>query len=70
MSIESFRQWFMSSEWETLMASNSAALHLGWDIENILFQLQDYPEHVAPTEATRELIALFEHFSRTHDASV
>ncbi len=46
VEIGAFNIWFMSSEWEARMANNSSALRLGWDIQNILFEWQGFPETI------------------------
>jgi hypothetical protein len=40
-SIGAFNTWFMNSEWEARMASDSAALRLGWRIQNLLYTWED-----------------------------
>lgn len=42
-----FSDRFMSSRWEAVMAANSSLLHLGWDIQNILYEWMDFPEIVS-----------------------
>ena len=44
--IAELNTWFMSSEWEARMAANSAALHLGWRIQNLLYVWQDFGHQV------------------------
>ena len=46
LEIGEFNTWFVNSQWEARMANNSSALRLGWDIQNILYEWQDYPEVV------------------------
>jgi hypothetical protein len=48
LEIGEFNTWFMNSQWEARMANNSSALRLGWDIQNILFEWQDYPDVIPP----------------------
>jgi hypothetical protein len=42
------------------MASDSAALRLGWDIQNILYQHEDYPEDVPEHIAIDEIERLWQ----------
>ncbi len=44
VSIGEFNTWFMNASWEARMAADSAALRLGWRIQNFLYQWQDSPE--------------------------
>ncbi|MBX3070958.1 MAG: hypothetical protein KF883_10705 [Thermomicrobiales bacterium] len=44
VSIGEFNTWFMNASWEARMAADSAALRLGWRIQNLLYQWQDSPE--------------------------
>lgn len=60
LDIGSFRKWFMNLEWEALMASDSAALRLGWDIQNILYQHEDHPEDVPERTAIDEIRRLWQ----------
>jgi hypothetical protein len=55
LEIGEFNTWFMNSQWEARMANNSSALRLGWDIQNILYEWQDYPD-VIPTWRVAENI--------------
>ena len=44
--IGAFSMWFMNSEWDDLIASDSASERLGWDIYGTLKQLYDFPDRV------------------------
>lgn len=58
-SIGALNTWFMSCEWEARMASDSAALRLGWRIQNLLYTWQDYRDEVTAEwilESVRDLI--------------
>ncbi len=46
LDIGAFDTWFMSSEWEARMVNNSPALRLGWDIQNIRYERQDFPDTI------------------------
>ena len=62
LDIGSFRKWFMNVAWEDLMASDSAALRLGWDIQNILYQHEDYPEDVPEQVVIDEIVRVWQAF--------
>jgi hypothetical protein len=53
--ISAFNTWFMSSEWEARMANNSSALRLGWDIQNILYEWQDFPDTIPAWRVERNI---------------
>jgi hypothetical protein len=55
LDIGAFNTWFMSSEWEARMASNSSALRLGWDIQNILYEWQDFPDTIPAWRVARNI---------------
>jgi hypothetical protein len=63
LEIGAFNTWFMSSEWEARMANNSSALRLGWDIQNILYEWQDYPDAISSwrvSQNIREAASLYD----------
>lgn len=45
--IGDLNSWFMSAEWEARMASDASALRLGWRIQSLLYQREDYPESIS-----------------------
>jgi hypothetical protein len=55
LSIGAFNSWFMSASWEARMAPDSAALRLGWRIQNLLYQWQDDPDAFTPDDFAAEL---------------
>ena len=55
IEIGDFQNWFMSSEWEVRMANNSSALRLGWDIQNILYEWQDFPDTIPAWRVARNI---------------
>ena len=55
LEIGDFITWFMNSEWEARMANNSSALRLGWDIQNILYEWQDFPELTSVSRVTTSI---------------
>ncbi len=65
LDIGSFKNWFTSLEWERLMADDSAALRLGWDIENILYQHDYDPEDVPERVVKEELQDILAPFRRS-----
>ncbi len=60
LSIGEFSTWFTNARWESTMAENSDALHLGWDIQNILFEYQDFPGLIPSQRAIASLRALLD----------
>lgn len=63
LEIGDFNTWFMNSEWEARMANNSSALRLGWDIQNILYEWQDFPGTVpvwSVAKNIREAVNMYE----------
>ncbi len=67
LDIRSFRKWFMNLEWEDLMASDSAALRLGWDIRNILYQHEDHPEDVPEHRAIEDIERILHVYENASD---
>ena len=55
LDIGEFNTWFMSTEWDARMASNVAALRLGWDIQNILYEWQDFPELIPVSRVAQNI---------------
>lgn len=55
LEIGEFNTWFMNSQWEARMASNSSALRLGWDIQNILYEWQDFPDVIPAWRVAKEI---------------
>jgi hypothetical protein len=45
--IGELNSWFMSAEWEARMASDDSALRLGWRIQSLLYQWEDFPESIS-----------------------
>jgi hypothetical protein len=62
LEIGAFSDWFMSSEWEARMANNSSALRLGWDIQNILYEWQDFPETIPTWRVVRNIRDAMSHY--------
>jgi hypothetical protein len=46
LPLSAFIRWFNNSEWEARMAADSSALRVCWDIQNILYQIEDHPDHI------------------------
>lgn len=55
LSIGDFNQWFMRSRWEAAMAANSSLLHLGWDIQNILYEWAAFPDLISPASVAGQI---------------
>ncbi len=67
LDIGSFKMWFMSVEWERLMAADSDTLRLGWDIQNILYQHEDHPDNVSERVAVDEITGLWREYAAAAD---
>lgn len=48
------------------MASDSAALRLGWDIQNILYQHDDHPEDVPEHVVIDEIERLWQEYEKAY----
>lgn len=66
LEIGDFNTWFMNSEWEARMANNASALRLGWDIQNILYEWQDFPELISSSLVATSIRELLPRGERTH----
>jgi hypothetical protein len=45
--IGALNSWFTSAEWEARMTSDASALRLGWRIQSLLYQWEDFPESIS-----------------------
>lgn len=45
--IGALNSWFTSAEWEARMASDASALRLGWRIQSLLYQWEDFPDSIS-----------------------
>jgi hypothetical protein len=73
LSIGEFSTWFTNARWESAMAANSDALHLGWDIQNILFEYQDFPDLIPSQQVIAALKAQldsYESLPAAHSRSI
>jgi hypothetical protein len=55
LSIADFSQRFTRSRWEAAMAANSSLLHLGWDIQNILYEWAAFPDLISPASVAGQI---------------
>lgn len=55
ISIGDFSQRFMSSPWEAVIAANSSLLHLGWDIQNILYEWMAFPDLISSDQVAQQI---------------
>jgi hypothetical protein len=67
LPIGAFNTWFMNSSWEARMAADSAALRLGWRIQNLLFQWQDAPDEFTPQDLAEEILLAWKEFEPGSD---
>lgn len=69
LEIGGFNTWFMNSEWEARMANNASALRLGWGIQNILYEWQDFPELISASLVAASIRELLLQEERTHSVT-
>ena len=62
IDIGEFSNWFMNARWEARMAADSAAVRLGWSIQNIFYQYNDFPNLISPVWVIDEISSRLEDY--------